>query len=59
MRRPGKWPVVWRWRVRFMAEGVEGLARDKKRKPGKQSQPTGIAQSGRADGSAISTAYPK
>jgi hypothetical protein len=24
--------VVWRWQARFMAEGVEGLTRDKTRK---------------------------
>ena len=37
MRRSGKSkPVVWRWQARFMAEGVEGLMRDKTRKPGKQ-----------------------
>jgi transposase len=37
IRRSGKSkPVVWRWQARFMAEGVEGLTRDKTRKPGKQ-----------------------
>jgi Winged helix-turn helix len=36
MRRSSKSkPVVWRWQARFMAEGVEGLTRDKTRKPGK------------------------
>src|SRR5437870_11119263 len=36
MRRSGKAkPVVWRWQARFMAEGVDGLLRDKTRKPGK------------------------
>jgi transposase len=36
MRRSGKAkPVVWTWQERFMAEGVEGLLRDKTRKPGK------------------------
>ena len=36
MRRSGKAkPVVWRWQTRFMAEGVNGLLRDKTRKPGK------------------------
>jgi hypothetical protein len=36
MRRSGKSkPVVWRWQARFMAEGVEGLTRDKTRKPGR------------------------
>ena len=44
MRRSGKKPVVWRWQARFMAEGVEGLTRDKTRKPGKQPLPTGTVQ---------------
>jgi Winged helix-turn helix len=36
MRRSGKSkPVVWRWQPPFMAEGVEGLTRDKTRKPAK------------------------
>ena len=36
MRRSGKSkPVVWRWQARFMAQGVEGLTRDKTRKPAK------------------------
>ena len=40
MRRSGKSkPVVWRWQARFMAEGVDGLTRDKTRKPGKQPLP--------------------
>ena len=30
MRRSGKArPVVWTWQARFMAEGVDGLLRDK------------------------------
>ena len=29
-------PVVWRWQERFMREGVDGLTRDKTRKPGKK-----------------------
>ena len=45
MRRSGKSkPVVWRWQARFMAEGVEGLTRDKTRKPGKPPLPTGSVQ---------------
>lgn len=45
MRRSGKSkPVVWRWQARFMAEGVEGLTRDKTRKPGKQPLATNIVQ---------------
>src|SRR5712671_1533447 len=45
MRRSGKSkPVVWRWQARFMAEGVEGLTRDKTRKPSKQPLPTGTVQ---------------
>ena len=40
MRRPGKAkPVVWRWQERFMHEGVDGLLRDKTRKPGKAPLP--------------------
>jgi hypothetical protein len=36
MRRSGKAEaVVWTWQARFMAEGVEGLLREKTRKPGK------------------------
>jgi transposase len=36
MRRSGKAkPVVWRWQERFMKEGLDGLLRDKTRKPGK------------------------
>jgi hypothetical protein len=37
-------PVVWRWQARFMAEGVEGLTRDKTRKPGKPPLPAGTVQ---------------
>ena len=45
MRRSGKSkPVVWRWQARFMAEGVEGLARDKTRKPGKPPLPPDTVQ---------------
>jgi hypothetical protein len=41
MRQSGKAkPVVWRWQARFMAEGVDGLLRDKTRKPGKPPLPT-------------------
>src|SRR3954451_22249862 len=47
MRRSGKSkPGVWRWQARFMAEGVEGLTRDKTRKPGQQPLRTGTVQSG-------------
>jgi transposase len=36
MRRSGlSKPVVWRWQERFMREGVDGLLRDKTRRPGK------------------------
>ena len=35
MRRAGvSKPCVWRWQERFMAEGVDGLLRDKTRPPG-------------------------
>src|SRR6201996_7563719 len=45
MRRSGKSkPVVWRWQARFMAEGVDGLTRDKTRKPGKQPLPATVVQ---------------
>src|SRR5262249_46916582 len=41
MRQSGKAkPVVWRWQARFMEEGVDGLLRDKTRKPGKPPLPT-------------------
>jgi len=40
MRRSGKAkPVVWNWQARFMVEGVDGLLRDKTRKPGKPPLP--------------------
>jgi transposase len=45
MRRSGKAkPVVWRWQARFMAEGVDGLLRDKTRKPGKPPLPAATVQ---------------
>src|SRR5436853_7940769 len=45
MRRSGKSkPVVWRWQARFMAEGVDGLLRDKTRKPGKPPLPPATVQ---------------
>src|SRR5438105_9661836 len=45
MRRSGKSkPVVWTWQARFMAEGVEGLLRDKTRKPGKPTLPPNTVQ---------------
>src|SRR5271155_1687303 len=45
MRRSGKSkPVVWRWQARVMAEGVEGLTRDKTPKPGKPPLPTDTVQ---------------
>jgi Homeodomain-like domain len=45
MPRSGKSkPVVWRWQARFMSEGVEGLTRDKTRKPGKRPLPSGTVQ---------------
>ena len=47
MRRSGKAkPVVWRWQARFMAEGVEGLTRDKTRKPGKPPLPAATGAAG-------------
>jgi len=45
MWRSGKSkPVVWRWQARFMAEGVEGLVRDKTRKLGKPPLPAATVQ---------------
>lgn len=45
MRRSGKAkPVVWRWQDRFMLEGVDGLLRDKTRKPGKPPLPAATVQ---------------
>jgi transposase len=45
MRRSGKSkPVVWRWQERFMQEGVDGLLRDKTRKPGKAPLPAATVQ---------------
>ncbi len=29
-------PTVWRWQARFVAEGLDGLLRDKTRPPGKK-----------------------
>ena len=40
MRRAGvSKPCVWRWQQRFMEAGVDGLLRDKTRKPGKLPVP--------------------
>ena len=45
MRRSGlSKPVVWRWQERFMREGVDGLLRDKTRKPGKPPLPAETVQ---------------
>jgi len=45
IRRSGKAkPVVWTWQARFMAEGVDGLLRDKTRKPGKPPLPADTVQ---------------
>src|SRR5271163_4783349 len=32
-------PAVWRWQQRFAEEGIDGLLRDKTRKPGKKPLP--------------------
>jgi hypothetical protein len=32
-------PAVWRWQQRFAEQGVDGLLRDKTRKPGKKPLP--------------------
>jgi hypothetical protein len=46
MRRCAKSkPVVWTWQARFMAEGVEGLLRDKTRETGKpRCRPTPFSE---------------
>jgi hypothetical protein len=45
MRRSSKSkPVVWTWQARFMAEGVDGLTRDKTRRPGKPPLPAATVQ---------------
>jgi hypothetical protein len=45
MRRSAKAkPVVWTWQARFMAEGVDGLLRDKTRNPGKPPLPADTVQ---------------
>ena len=44
-------PTVWRWQQRFAERGVDGLLRDKTRKPGKAQRsmkPTRTAQRRRA-----------
>src|SRR3974377_1357104 len=35
-------PCVWRWQERYIAEGVEGLLRDKTRPPGKKPLSTAV-----------------
>src|SRR5947209_1465478 len=35
---------VWRWQERFMREGVDGLLRDKTRRPGKPPLPTAMIE---------------
>ena len=35
-------PCVWRWQERYIAEGVEGLLRDKTRPPGRKPLPATI-----------------
>ena len=37
-------PAVWRWQRRFAEAGVDGLLRDKTRKPGKPPTPDGVVQ---------------
>ena len=37
-------PAVWRWQQRFAEAGVDGLLRDKTRKPGKPPTPAGVVQ---------------
>ena len=49
--------TVWRWQERFMAEGVDGLLRDKTRPPGKPPVPDDRAARvvAKAAGLAVST----
>ena len=45
MRRSGKCkPVVWHWQERFMHDGVDGLLRDKTRKPGTPPLPAAVVR---------------
>jgi hypothetical protein len=45
MRRAGvSKPCVWRWQERFMAEGVDGLLRDKTRPPGTPPLPAATVE---------------
>jgi transposase len=37
-------PAVWRWQQRFAEAGVDGLLRDKTRKPGKPCTPEAVVQ---------------
>src|SRR3712207_9247679 len=37
-------PCVWRWQERFMAEGVDGLLRDKTRPPGTPPLPAATVE---------------
>jgi transposase len=37
-------PCVWRWQARFMAEGLDGLLRDKTRPPGTPPLPRAIVE---------------
>jgi transposase len=37
-------PAVWRWQLRFAETGVDGLLRDKTRKPGKAPTPDTVVQ---------------
>jgi len=37
-------PAVWRWQLRFVEAGVDGLLRDKTRKPGKPKTPAAMVR---------------
>jgi hypothetical protein len=37
-------PAVWRWQQRFATAGVDGLLRDKTRKPGKPATPAAVVR---------------
>jgi hypothetical protein len=43
-------PCVWRWQARFMAEGVDGLLRDKTRPPGAAGRDYALDRAGHGEG---------
>ncbi len=59
MRRTGtSKPTVWRWLDRFLAEGVDGLPRDRPHRRGNAPVPASAAQAlADAQGMAVSTVH--